>query len=549
MSSSPRFWQKLGLGKQSKNSSTSTSNSVDRKEGLSMHSSISFNNVREATLADNTEKQAKRFSNMSLRHRASSASLNQQMTSNSPPDKLLRRGSYMKPLRRIDPEESNYLKLNESYNTSNIHDRVTSSRISPDLHQQRKLQKPTRKPSIADIRSSTEQKPTSKLRQPSPAIAHAKLLSRSESSSSINSTMTLSKRKKNNNVPKLSHSSSGDDDTKSLTRSSSNGSTADRNKRKSSLEKRKSKQPVPDPVPAAPGQDFIIDMLKDELEKEKASSRSLQGQKEAISKDLDYFCNLVDEVTEEKDTFKQKYEQEKLKNEELKQSLEKLTGVSSKGAPTASQLKIELETVQQRATEDQYVYYNNLQFKTDENNKLRHDLKQAQRQIQVLRKTMEQMLRADGKDFDDHFDEEDLSQKSAAMFDGGEKYLLLQTGYHPDQQSPVSSHLATTRPTTNPPSPTPCYSAFSHDDDEDLLSTTSKESYQSGPLRHPSQQHYDFLKYDIKDDDAVSSYAKRKSAEYSKKIAMSRRRKDQLEEMLGEVDSQLNKVKQKMRPS
>lgn len=30
---------------------------------------------------------------------------------------------------------------------------------------------------------------------------------------------------------------------------------------------------------------------------------------------------------------------------------------------------------------------------------------------------------------------------------------------------------------------------------------------------------------------------------------MSRRRKDQLEEMLGEVDSQLNKVKQKMRPA
>ncbi|GAA5804704.1 hypothetical protein HPULCUR_010207 [Helicostylum pulchrum] len=524
MSSSPRFWQKLGLGKQSKNSSTSTSSSADRKEGLSMQSSISFNNVREATLADNTEKQAKRFSNMSLRHRASSASLNQQMTSNSPPDKLLRRGSYMKPLRRIDP------------------DRVTSSRISPDLHQQRKLQKPTRKPSIADMsqtvnRSSTEQKATSKLRQPSPAIAHAKLLSRSESSSSISSTMTVSKRKKNN-IPKLSHSSSGDDDTKSLTRSSSNGSTTEKNKRKSSIEKRKSKQ---DPVPVAPGQDFIIDMLKDELEKEKASSRSLQGQKEAISKDLDYFCNLVDEVTEEKDTFKQKYEQEKLKNEELKQSLEKLTGASSKGAPTASQLKIELETVQQRATEDQYVYYNNLQFKTDENNKLRHDLKQAQRQIQVLRKTMEQMLRADGKDFDDHFVDEELSQKSAAMFDGGEKYLLLQTGYHPDQQSPVSSHL--TRPTTNPPSPTPCYSAFSHDDDEDLLSTTSKESYQSGPLR----QHYDFLKFDIKDDEV--SYAKRKSAEYSKKIAMSRRRKDQLEEMLGEVDSQLNKVKQKMRPS
>lgn len=32
----------------------------------------------------------------------------------------------------------------------------------------------------------------------------------------------------------------------------------------------------------------------------------------AISKDLDYFCNLVDEVTEEKDDYKRKYEEEKV---------------------------------------------------------------------------------------------------------------------------------------------------------------------------------------------------------------------------------------------
>lgn len=92
--------------------------------------------------------------------------------------------------------------------------------------------------------------------------------------------MTLSKRKKNN-TPKMSHSSSGDDDTKSLTRSSSNGS-CNTARRKSSVEKRKSKQTMLESVPAAPGQDFIIDMLKDELEKEKASARSLQGQKEGI---------------------------------------------------------------------------------------------------------------------------------------------------------------------------------------------------------------------------------------------------------------------------
>lgn len=59
--------------------------------------------------------------------------------------------------------------------------------------------------------------------------------------------------------------------------------------------------------------------------------------------------------------------------------------------------------MQQQATEDQYVYYNNLQYKNDEINKLKDDLKQAQSQIQVLRKTMEQLLKADGKDYDNSF--------------------------------------------------------------------------------------------------------------------------------------------------
>jgi hypothetical protein len=123
------------------------------------------------------------------------------------------------------------------------------------------------------------------------------------------------------------------------------------------------------------------------------------------------------------------------------------------------------------------------------------------------------------------------------MFEGsnnngglGEKYLLLQTGYHPDHQSQSSTSsnntaTTTTRPTTSPPSPTPtpCYAttptvttedrrrATTTDADEDLLSITSKESYHSNhyrPNRHYSQQ-YDFLKYD-KDDDFLASLPKRK---------------------------------------
>lgn len=127
----------------------------------------------------------------------------------------------------------------------------TPNRLTPT-----RLKRTKSNQSLMSIKTPEKTNP-SKLRQPSPAISHAKVLSRSESNSSINST-------KKKCQPK-SHSS--DDDTKScMTRSSSNGSA----KRKSSLEKRKQLPPG----------DFVIDMLKDELEKEKASVRSLQGQKE-----------------------------------------------------------------------------------------------------------------------------------------------------------------------------------------------------------------------------------------------------------------------------
>jgi hypothetical protein len=99
-----------------------------------------------------------------------------------------------------------------------------------------------------------------------------------------------------------------------------------------------------------------------------------------------------------------------------------------------------------------------------------------------------------------------------------EKYLLLQTGYHPDNLSINSgtSKNNVSKPSTNPPSPMPCYSSIIndhgneigssyYDEDEDILSTTSKESY------HSNNHHraYEFLKYDSVDEH-ISSLAKRK---------------------------------------
>lgn len=135
----------------------------------------------------------------------------------------------------------------------------------------------------------------SKLRQPSPATSHAKLLARSESNASLNAAyipLSTSPAKKKS-LPKLNQSSSSgaDDDKKPcMTRTSSNGSSSTvghsssiKRRSSSNLEKRKSKQQMAASGGNDPGEDFVVDMLRDELEKEKASARALQGQKEGTS--------------------------------------------------------------------------------------------------------------------------------------------------------------------------------------------------------------------------------------------------------------------------
>ena len=226
-------------------------------------------------------------------------------------------------------------------------------RLSNDLHNQRKLsisnlpqmqpQYINKRQSFADINSMHKNTPVrstplttnhrrtstdnqqrqnngSKLRQPSPSLVHAKTLSRSGSNSSI---AAVSRRK---SAPKLNQYEG------ELEQDPLNESTLPMlpikhlGKKKSSLEKRKSKQCIfNEPVLDDPS---LVDILKDELEKERALTRSIQGQKEgnlftikyfvsysqsmylAIVKDLDYFCSLLDELTNEKDHLKKKFDQQ-----------------------------------------------------------------------------------------------------------------------------------------------------------------------------------------------------------------------------------------------
>lgn len=83
---------------------------------------------------------------------------------------------------------------------------------------------------------------------------------------------------------------------------------------------------------------------------------------------------------------------------------------------------------------------------------------------------------------------------------GDNKFLLLQTGYHPEHNTTISS--------TSPPSPLPCYNNEHQDDD--VLSTSSKDSYHSNKSHHQLKLQYEFLKYDDHDNNQMSSLAKRR---------------------------------------
>ncbi|CAO3700068.1 unnamed protein product [Rhizopus stolonifer] len=307
--STPRFWQKFGLVKQTKTSS-------DKKNRMSFIASPPFNVIEKSG---------------TLRHRASSASL--QIMAES-------------QLKRVTTYE---LKTEETCKRKNPRKSLESNSKIPSRLKKSK--------SNQSIQSSTS---NGSKRQPSPARLR---LSHSASSASISKKKSLTQLA--NDRPECT-------DTHDLL--------------------------------------ATVKSLKEELEKEKALSRSLQGQKEAISKDLDYFCTLSDEITEERD-------QLKLENEQLRRTIQE----QRSGNQQDNKWKEKLENMRRQTVEEQYAYNNNLQYKKDEISKLKIDLKEAHCQMQVLRNTMEQMLKADGKDF------EKLQKKT--VYDAPMD-LLLQKEYH-----------------------------------------------------------------------------------------------------------------------
>jgi hypothetical protein len=151
--------------------------------------------------------------------------------------------------------------------------------------------------------------------------------------------------------------------------------------------------------------DFKYEQLKSKLEIEKATVRSLQKQKEAITKDLDFLHKNVDDLTAENTEWKRKYELEKTNRErfqdDLSDSLEKLSEATEQIRNLEKQnkqVKSELEEKLKDLEKKNKQMAASPRIKPSNDGKsnerlLAAQLHHSQNQVRLLKSTMEQFLR------------------------------------------------------------------------------------------------------------------------------------------------------------
>ncbi|KAI9302943.1 hypothetical protein BJ944DRAFT_269162 [Cunninghamella echinulata] len=313
---------------------------------------------------------------------------------------------------------------------------------------------------------------------------------------------------------------------------------------------------LPPPVPTIPDnitdKDQLIRQLQEELQTQLSINRVLQGQKEAITRDLDYFSLTVDELMEEKESLVQKYEEEKINNltkeEDLNVLLAKLketTDHARERSAEVDQWKAEIEKTKEEAALELEEVKSVLQRKNQEITQLKGQLDNANDTIESLSSQV--------KNLSSQVDQ-----------------LLEQINTHQHQSSSIASQHSAAIETPNP-SPQLQAQKYSHDDQDDNNQhqefvtplSSFKSSHSNNGFGFSNQQYRNSppsltvvtTTNDLDDQLLTLTKTKEKlQSDYSKIPLsgggpMSRRRKEELEDMLDEVDQQLSRVKQKIRRS
>ncbi|KAG2194129.1 hypothetical protein INT47_004199 [Mucor saturninus] len=273
-----------------------------------------------------------------------------------------------------------------------------------------------------------------------------------------------------------------------------------------------------------------IEQLKIELENEKATVNVLQLQKQAVTKDLDYFELSVDELLTEKTDLLQQLEDEKIKNQQylddLNLSLEKqkATADNARGQSFAvDQTKLEFESVQEQWRQEQKDLMSEINSKDKTIRELRTKLNKSTDQVEALQKAMESLTKSHSEELSRLAAEKEKLTAWTLHTPSGSPRIQPESVIHPSTAEEDEEEEWAPRPSPVLPIPSSSVAVVQQDDLDSQLRRLTKQkeklqsTYSKIPLTGGGPQ--------------------------------SRRRKEELEAMLDQVDSQLSKVKQKIRRS
>lgn len=304
--------------------------------------------------------------------------------------------------------------------------------------------------------------------------------------------------------------------------------------------------------------------LLSQLEREKAVNRVLQGQKAAINKDLEYLSQMVDDLSTENEQLKEQFEDQKQKTEHSIQDMDlllekvKSANASARDAGLEKEsLRRELE-VQSLQVESRYTQYEDqLSEKSNEVRRLKAQLDQSKEQIKVLKSTMEQLIRVNvlnNKEEDDFTHTQSPERLTPATSPE------IQTAKIPQIPSRIAQRQSMGSVDSEERMTSPRSATFDLHDDSDASHyhkppspTAKRASVLSNYSKRDSTIFYDDGDDDL--DEQMRLLVKQKErlqSDYSKIPIIgggptSRKRTEDLEEQLDNIDSQLSKIKLKIR--
>ncbi|KAI9484025.1 MAG: hypothetical protein EXX96DRAFT_616979 [Benjaminiella poitrasii] len=261
-----------------------------------------------------------------------------------------------------------------------------------------------------------------------------------------------------------------------------------------------------------------ISKLKLDLENEKANVIVLKKQKEAMAKDLDYLGSTIDELSNERTDLIQQLEEEKIENQrhldELNMLLEKMKSTADNARDQSFQMiqsKQAFESYQLQAEEEKNALQAHINEKDKTIRELKYQLKKAEDQAKTLNETIDKLIKSHAAEI---------------------SRITYEKSYY----------------TTPHGSPTLLNSELNENDEQ--------EKHHSNDNTIASSQSSSMMTDDDLDDQLMKlTKEKERLLSFYSKIPLSgggpqsRRRKEELEAMLDQVDSQLSKIKQKIRRS